>query len=168
MPLEDTMQAQIFDGIQSIKSRETKFLLPRKTGPLTETSMYIKPPRKYGLHAIVVRFSVKLTERITLMYMYVGFIMHTELQHCSIYCQKLTNTEHNFFYQKLKGFSSVFNLGKIQYIYMCQSCMSVVVREIFCIQFLKVLKLISPIEIIFIIPHSSLSIHVKRVIDEIF
>lgn len=66
MPLEDTMQAQIFDGIQSIKSRETKFLLPRKTGPLTETSMYIKPPRKYGLHAIVVRFSVKLTERITL------------------------------------------------------------------------------------------------------
>lgn len=39
MPLEDTMQAQIFDGIQSIKSRETKFLLPRKTGPLTETSL---------------------------------------------------------------------------------------------------------------------------------
>lgn len=66
MPLEDTMQAQIFDGIQSIKSRETKFLLPRKTGPLTETSIYIKPPRKNGLHAIVVRFSVKLTERITL------------------------------------------------------------------------------------------------------
>lgn len=64
MPLEDTMQAQIFDGIQSIKSRETKFLLPRKTGPLSETSMYIKPPRKYELHAIVVRFSVKLTERI--------------------------------------------------------------------------------------------------------
>lgn len=88
MPLEDTMQAQIFDGIQSIKSRETKFLLPRKTGPLTETSMYMKPPRKYGLHAIVVRFSVK---------MYVGFIMHTELQHCSIYCQKLTNTELIFF-----------------------------------------------------------------------
>lgn len=66
MPLEDTMQAQIFDGIQSIKSRETQFLLPRKTGPLTETSMYIKPPRKCGLHAIVVRLSVKLTERITL------------------------------------------------------------------------------------------------------
>lgn len=66
MPLEDTMQAQIFDGIQLIKSRETKFLLPRKTGPLTETSMYIKPPRKCGLHAIVVRLSVKLTERITL------------------------------------------------------------------------------------------------------
>lgn len=68
MPFEDTMQAEIFDGIQSIKSRETKFLLPRKTGPLTETStcMYIKPPRKYGLHAIVVRFSVKITERITL------------------------------------------------------------------------------------------------------
>lgn len=102
------------------------------------------------------------------MYMYVGFIMHTELQHCSIYCQKLTNTEHNFFYQKLKGFSSVFNLGKIQYIYLCQSCMSVVVREIFCIQFLKVLKLIYLIEIIFSIPHSSLSIHEWRVIDEIF
>lgn len=66
MPLEDTTQAQIFDGIQSIKSRETQFLLPRKTGPLTETSVYIKPPRKYGLHAIVVRFSVKITERITL------------------------------------------------------------------------------------------------------
>lgn len=65
------------------------------------------------------------------MYMYVGFIIHTELQHCSIYCQKLTNTEHIFFYQKLKGLSSVFNLGQIQYIYMCQSCMSVVVREIF-------------------------------------
>lgn len=57
--------------------------------------------------------------------------MHTELQRCSIYCQKLTNTEHIFFYQKLKGFSSVFNLGQIQYIYMCQSCMSVVVRENF-------------------------------------
>lgn len=29
--------------------------------------------------------------------------MDTELQHCFIYCQKLTNTEHIFFLSEIEG-----------------------------------------------------------------
>lgn len=53
-------------GYNQLNPERQNFFSPAKLGPLTETSMYIKPPRKYGLHAIVVRFSGKITERITL------------------------------------------------------------------------------------------------------
>lgn len=100
--------------------------------------------------------------------MYVGFIMHTELQHCSIYCQKLTNTEHIFFIRNWRDSLRCLIWVKFSIFTCVKAVCPKLYGEFFCLQFLKVLKLISPIEIIFSIPHSSLSIHVWRVTDEIF
>lgn len=100
--------------------------------------------------------------------MYVGFIMHTELQHCSIYCQKLTNTEHIFSIRNWRDSLRCLIWVKFSIFTCVKAVCPKLYGNFFCLQFLKVLKLISPIEIIFSIPHSSLSIHVWRVIDEIF